>query len=251
MADTKFNDSGAEAKGQSPVSTAFGRLSRREQTMIYVLIVLGIICAFALLLFRPGLDSLNALEAEATDAETTQEEYSAAISQGAGAEAQITEATTAYDAVKAGFFSPMNSETLDSAVTGYLTDAGFDPGTLSMSPLAPENPAPFAALPLSGMPAPDIPEDQESTYGETTNQTAEAGASVYSYSVSATASGGWKNLYKLIDMIADVDGVEITQYSYSENSEEGNSKDGSFSMTIKIYVLVEEAPASEEGTLPE
>jgi hypothetical protein len=66
--------------------------------------------------------------------------------------------------------------------------------------------------------------------------------------VDAAVVGGWNNLYKLINEIAARDGVEITQYAYSEGND---SKKGNFTITIKFYVFIEGVYADAEETTPE
>jgi hypothetical protein len=79
-------------------------------------------------------------------------------------------------------------------------------------------------------------------------ESAQPVGSFYSYSVNISALGGWNNLYKLLDILADINGVELTQYAYSEGSGEGSDK-GSFSLTINFYVFIEGAVA-ETGETP-
>jgi hypothetical protein len=187
----------------------------------------------------------------------------------------------------------MTIEALDAMVTGYLTEAGFNPETLTMSQLEADDitlfnpqmlnespgvqegsdPAAEGADPGSGDAAAGAADAGAADAGDAEAEAdagdAEAGAdagdaaggeapeegeaasggSLYSYSVNVTASGGWKEFYKLIDKIATVDGVEVTNYAYTEGSG-GESKNGSFSMTVKFYVFVEGVIAETESGEP-
>jgi hypothetical protein len=75
-------------------------------------------------------------------------------------------------------------------------------------------------------------------------ETTETGGSIYSYSVSVTVGGSISNLYKLLSIVSEVDGMDILQYSLPNKSEEAaqNADDEktSFSFVIKLYVFVEE-----------
>jgi hypothetical protein len=290
MVNEKTNNTGAAEKRKSATAQAFGKLSRREQTMIFALLAVGVVCALYFFVVQPGLDRLSTLDAEATKAEETQDEYSAAIAAGPVAAKQSAAAMAAYDEAKTKIFSPMSIETLDSTVTGYLESAGFNPETLSMSQLQAEELTPFSPQPLSESPVPEnvdmtpVPEEavgetaaddatvddaaaDEATVDEAAaNETAadetaadeapaaldnpddqlgdvgQSGGSVYSYSASISAHGGWDNLYNLLGILADTSGVELTQYSYSAGGGD-DAATGSFSMTIKFYVFIEGAVA--------
>jgi hypothetical protein len=376
MANETKNSIAAEAKRQSSPAAAFGRLSRREQTMIFALIAVGVVCALAFLLVTPGLERIKALEGEVAQAEEQRMEYVTAIAQGQGTEQTIAEAQARYDEAKDKLFPQMLPEALDTTVTKYLVKAGFDPLTLSMSQLTPEEIVSFSPQPLNGMsvpqasaspPAPDgaqaatpdgtapvdsgqsseddaqaedsaqaddrTAKDSDATedvsgrddgtakdggtasalpwdgsifltaYADDTvagdpatsnvaagdvaagdpavsnvaegdvvegdvvegdpaadnaatggdipiltdvplNETVYTGGSVYSYSVNVTAKGGWSNLYKLIDKISKVSGAEITQYSYSESIDAASAENGSFTMMIKFFIFVQDAPAA-------
>jgi hypothetical protein len=263
MANGKTNKTDAGEKRKSAAAEAFGRLSKREQTMIIALIVVGVVCALYFFVVQPGFDRLTTLEAEATKAEETQNAYRSAIAEGPAAAEQSATATVEYDAARGQIFSPLSIEELDSTVTGYLESAGFDPETLSMSQLAPEDMTPFSPQSLNESPVPESVDAQqaaddsvsEEASGDPDNPTdegAQAGGSVYSYSATISAAGGWNNLYKLLGILADTSGVELTQYSYSAGGGE-NSDKGSFSMTMKVYVFIEEAVAetpTETGEIP-
>jgi hypothetical protein len=116
--------------------------------------------------------------------------------------------------------------------------------------------------------------------GEAPAEEPETGGSLYSYTVNVTVGGDVKNFYKLLDIIAGVDGMEILQYSLpaeaeevakntgdEENDEDSDKKDSedsedsgeeeegsmSFSFAIKLYVFLEEdvqyvAPEAEATT---
>ncbi|MDR0518949.1 MAG: hypothetical protein LBG82_02675 [Clostridiales Family XIII bacterium] len=256
-------DGGGKPSG---VAAAFGKLTKREQGLIYALIVLGVACALVFLLFMPGLERLERLEKEAAAAEDQKKEYVSTIAEGLPMEQAIAEANALHDEAKGKLFPQMMPEALDAMVTKYLVGSGFDPQTLSMSELSPETIAMFnPPQGADGQPAGTGTEGQEAQpaseigaasaemQGGAEGGQAEADGSgeseiapvevpeasgtdgpIYSYSVNVTATGGWNNLYKLLKQIAATDGAEVTQYSYNGGSDPKSS--GSFTMTIKFYV---------------
>jgi cell division protein FtsL len=182
----------APARRQSPAAAAFARLSQREKVLIYALIVIGACVALVMLLILPTLDNIRTLEEEALQAETTKQEYVQAIAEGAGADQAIEEAQAAYEASQEKLFAPMSPEELDTTVTGYLVKAGFDPSTLTLSLLAPEQVTPYAPLPISDTQLPENPAVQasaaeEGTSGGTAMDTAAGDAAT---TVDATATAG-------------------------------------------------------------
>ncbi|MDR3224808.1 MAG: hypothetical protein LBT52_00740, partial [Clostridiales Family XIII bacterium] len=160
MANEIKNSIVTGAKQQSSVTSALGRLTKREQTMIYALIIVGAICALAFLVVVPGLERIQTLNNEAAQAEEQRQEYITVIAQGQGTEEIIAEAQVRYDNAKEKLFSQMMPEAIDTTVTKYLVKAGFDPQTLGMSPLTPEEVAQFTPQPLNGDPIPEPPVDQ-------------------------------------------------------------------------------------------
>jgi hypothetical protein len=276
MADKAHNNN-AEVRRKSPLATAFGGLSKRERAMILALVILGTCCALYFLLFRPGLDRLTALEDEVSKAEETQLEYSTVIAQDSGASEQIAKAGALHEGARGKLFTRMTDEALDSTVTGYLVEAGFDPQTLTLSTMEPgaltsfvpeplaaasggegaEDPAPPAdsgagTEGVDDVPLSDGPDDSggmDEGSGADGSSGVTASDSIYSYSVNVTAEGGWKNLYGLLGRIVQVDGAEITNYSYTENANSPGGEKGMFSLTIKLYVyLGDDAPTAPAGT---
>jgi hypothetical protein len=238
------------AKRRSPLADAFGKLSARERTMIIALLATGVVCALYFFVVTPSFDRLGALELEAEAAEVKQTEHSQVISQGIGAEEQISEAIAAYDRIKGQFFDPLMIEQVDSTVTGYLVKAGFDPQSLSVSTLEPETLVSFTPQDTGdGAPSSatgEAPAAEDGSGGEAV----QTGGSLHSYTANVTAGGGWSNLYKLLNRLSKLNGAELTQYSFS--GADADSGKGSFTMVIKLYVFIEEAytPAPAEGETP-
>jgi hypothetical protein len=231
------------APKQSPIAASFGKLTRREQGMLTALAALGIVCAILFLVVFPSMEKLDRLEAEAAEAESARMDFAATIAQGSGAEQIIADEKARHDAAKGKLFAQMLPEALDATMTKYMVKAGLDPQTLSMSEMEPESITPF--LPQATAEA--APEaaggDADGSNSmaiplSATDEAEQAGGSVYSYSVNATAKGSWKDFYKLLDRFAKTDGAEITQYTFSKGTDTTRPDTGSFTMTIKFYVLM-------------
>ncbi|MDR2487483.1 MAG: hypothetical protein LBD12_05900, partial [Clostridiales Family XIII bacterium] len=150
-----------------------------------------------------------------------------------------------------GYFGEMSPEALDECVTGYLLDAGFLPETLEMSNLAPEYVT--AYVPSSPMPEGNTEAGMDGAVaGEVDVEGSTAGdAPVHAYTVVATATGDWGNLYRLLNKVSKKRGIELVSYSFYASdalpvppkANGGDSQDNlgraipdRFSLTLKLYV---------------
>jgi hypothetical protein len=228
---------------QSPIAASFSKLTRREQGMLSALAALGIVCAILFLVVFPSMEKLDRLKAEAAEAESAHKDFTATIAYGNGAEQIIADENARHEAAKGKLFAQLLPEALDATMTKYLVKAGLDPQTLSMSEMEPDSITPFSPQ----IPAEAAPEAAGSEADDSnsmaiplsaTDEAEMAGGSVYSYSVNATVKGSWKDFYKLLDRFAKTDGAEITQYTFSKGTDTKHPDTGSFTMTIKFYVLM-------------
>jgi hypothetical protein len=281
------NNQGETGKKQSGAGTVFAKLSARERTLIYALIVFGAIAAVSFLLVLPGLDSIGALENRAEEAEIARDEYSAVIALGQGSKEAIDEARANYDKATGSLIGQTLPEELDKTVTGYFVNAGFQLQTLTISPLTPEQVAPFSAAlapaedgtgdpaqadaqaqagteagaqaeteQASGDASADTGADATATdagAGDASAGTADPGAQdisapIDSYTVTVAANGKWSNFYKLMQNVAGTGGAKITQYQFAEGAN-GDNSSGTFNITIKFYVYTgaTAAQTSEEN----
>jgi hypothetical protein len=228
-----------EKKG-SPIATGFKALSKREQIMIYLLVIVAVVGGLVFLVIIPALDNLTTLQAEVDDLKVQEMDYRHVIAQTDNYLTMYDEAKTTYNKAKKKYFKPMKPETLDEKVTGYLTDAGFDPETLSMSTLNVEGVPPYYASVLNPTAVPEpanadtasegaIAEGTEGqTPAETTENAAAAadsgyadavasmgGAPTFVYTVNVSVAGEWSNLYRLLDAVKKKSGIEIVSYQYN------------------------------------
>jgi hypothetical protein len=263
----------AEKKG-NPLSAAFNALSKREQIMIYLVVIVGVIAAFVFLVAKPAMENLTTLQTEADELQAREMEYRQVISQTDVYLAMYDEALATYNKAKKKYFKPMKPETLDEKVTGYLVEAGFEPTTLSMSTLNVEGIPYYSPTILRPTAVPDIPDPEATSEGavdgdgltpkEETEAAAAAadsgyaeeevatgGAPAFVYTVNVSAEGEWSNLYKLLDAVKKKSGIEIVSYQYNDTAAPSDTvasgvpvaKD-SVNLVIKLYVYVKGVPAS-------
>jgi hypothetical protein len=221
--------------------------TKRERTMIYLLIIVALGAALIYFVALPGLTKINDLTDEVAALEEQEMQYRAAIAQTESYEQSYADSLAAYDRAREMYMRPMTPESLDEMITRLLLAADLEPETLSLKPLALEPVARYIPASLSAEGESSASSDERSSYV---------------YNVNVSASGTLKGLRTLLDNVAGMNGIRLASYTYTEaktgdagaagSSAKAPGKD-TFSLVFKIYVFVEgayEASAAEgaDGT---
>jgi hypothetical protein len=244
--------------------------TKREQMMIILLIVLVVVAGFAYFVVLPGIAKINTLTDEVAALEEQELTYRLAIAQTESYNKIYTEALAEYEAAKVAYRLPMDPESLDEMVTGFLLNAQFEPETLSMQPISFEAVYPYKSPALETVPfvtGGAIDASDGAAASETPSDAGGGGEgtpSSYVYSVNVSAAGKIENLYTLLDHVAGMTGIRIESYSFNPGQEKELPQSGSaaastvslpekdsFSIVFKIYVFVEGAyqiPSAESAT---
>jgi hypothetical protein len=254
----------------------FVRLSKREQIMIIVLAILIVGAALVYFAIVPAVKNYNTITNEIEDLREQETQMRLDISQLPIYKEQFDVAKERYDKALLKYNSPMAPELLDETITSLIAEAGFEPSSLTMSPLASEAISPYTTTELQ---ANDVPvldpldplaplapegEQAEEPQGDPVDPgvepegevspDAEGGASAdtgsgeyssYVYSLDITVDGTYTNLLNLLTSVRTVNGLYLTTYSYDAKASEvilGNAsnKKGTqqFALTFKLYVFV-------------
>ena len=147
MADTKQTltvSSAAPSKKKNGLGEVFNKLSKREQSMISIGLIAVMVMVSVFLIMLPGLAKLDDMLDEADNLDFELNQMQSITGDIASYNQLFSESEEAFKAASKKFFKPMKPETLDERVTGYLIAAGYNPETLSMSPLSVEFLTPFA-----------------------------------------------------------------------------------------------------------
>jgi hypothetical protein len=249
---------------QSAVKGIWASRTKRERTMILFLIVLLVLAGFAYFVLLPGIEKINTLTDEVAALEEEELNYRLAIAQTESYNKIYTESLAEYEAAKGAYRLPMDPESLDEMITGFLLNANFEPETLGLQPISLEAVQPYKSPALETVPfvtGGAIDASNAGTPSETSG--GDSVASSYVYTVNVSAAGKIENLYALLDHVSGMTGVRIESYAFTPGNEEipqsGSeaassvtrpAKDG-FSIVFKIYVFVEggyQSSSAESGT---
>lgn len=230
-------------------------LTKREQVMIYGLVVIVIIAVLVFLIILPALTNLSELDSEVSELQNKKMEMEYAISQVDDFEERYVAAEKAFKSYKKQLFLPMDPESLDELVTSLLVDSGLTPKNLTMSPLQQAQLPAFAPTALQSQGTPQVGTDGalvENT-DENTDESADgdvSGILTFMYTANVTTEGDRADLTRLIDNTNSTSGIEIAEYSYAEGSNdiiEGITTKGTVTATIYVYVYMDKATGE---TLP-
>ena len=211
---------------------AMAKRTRREKILLTIMIAIGLGAVLLYAVIFPGMTRIGDLRGQVADLTARQGETASALRQTASLQAALREAEALLSSGPGRLNSPMDPETLDTLITGYLTDCKLQPRSLSMTDLVPEK--------LNG-----LAEDP--------------GVFAFSYTVDVVALGYRTNLFALLDQVGQEDGVVLTHLQFgteTTGSGEGAAAKGTsglpgsdqqqIAMTFKIYVLAEGRDARAE-----
>jgi len=140
MADINKNavNDAATSKKKSGLTKAFDKLSKREQSLLCIGLIAVLLMVIVFLLILPGLNKLEELGEEADDLYYELDMMQRATGNMVVYQQLYDDSREQYEAAIKKFFKPMKPETLDERVTGFLISAGYEPETLSLTPLGVE-----------------------------------------------------------------------------------------------------------------
>jgi hypothetical protein len=249
MAELSLKQPRADGGSASVIRGVFEKRTKRERVLLCAMAIIAVCATLVCFLVIPGMNRLEDLQAEVTSLENERLIYSTAISQSPVYQQACRDAQSTCDEAKGRLFVPMDPESLDETISGYLISSGFDLTSLAMTPLHVEGIDDF-----SGIVSKPAIEDG----------TAAATRSTFAYTVNVTAAGYRSNLYRLLDKIQKTDGVELAAYQFGgaaegdDNRAAGvtgakgqsglpDSEKSTATMTFKVYVFVEGRSASSEA----
>ena len=248
---------------QKGISNAFKNLTRREQVLIYLLIIVIIISILVFAITLPAMTYINELRDEVSQLEAEQMEMQLMVSQAGSFDTRYQDSEKAADALKKQLYLPMDSESLDELITSFVVDSGMIPKSLVMRPLIKNRVLPYNPPPLQAAETPqettqagmsESPNDEQ--ISDSTSEEQNTGVDAYVYSADITAEGNYGDLAKLLEEASKTTGFEVERYTYSENNENNASSitsKGTVTATVCIYVYMDQEagnalPSAEEQT---
>ncbi|MDR0875334.1 MAG: hypothetical protein LBN12_03895 [Clostridiales Family XIII bacterium] len=269
-----------ETKALEKAPSGLAKLSVRERTMIFVLIIVGIAFVMGYFLLMPMMTEYKTVQAEYTELQDREVEMRAQIEQKEAYQQAYNQALVQYNEYSRYFYRQIDPEILDELVTGLTLASGLDPVNLTMSQLTQEGVPPYTATNLAPQPIPVIepeapadeasgaPEDEpaagedgtgagatEPAFEEPvyTEPATSEGAASFVYTVEMTANGSRLAYYDLLARVKAMDAIEVVSFSYRDPVTEkapagSDAKDtftpGELRFSLKVYVFVEGVPAS-------
>lgn len=211
------------------IKDSFKKLSSREKTLIYILVILLIVCFGWLILLQPQLTSHTSLKSskDSLELQLTELKVTSSSSSTEDIKTQIMNINQEIKALNDQFYNLMSKEDIDQLITNLTIEHKISPTNLTMSEITQSNLSDKSSNTSSDNSS-DSTSDSKSTDDTKDNQ-----ASVYSCVVTQTCKGTKANLLNLIEDVKNMSGLHINSVAY-ENST------GNLDLTITYTVYMVE-----------
>ncbi|MBS4902964.1 MAG: type II secretion system protein M [Coprobacillus sp.] len=211
------------------IKDSFKKLSSREKTLIYILVILLIVCFGWLILLQPQLTSHTSLKSskDSLELQLTELKGTSSSSSTEDIKTQIMNVNQEIKALNDQFYNLMSKEDIDQLITNLTIEHKISPTNLTMSEITQTNLSDKSSNTSSDNSS-DSTSDSKSTDDTKDNQ-----ASVYTCVVTQTCTGTKANLLNLIEDVKNMSGLHINSVAY-ENST------GNLDLTITYTVYMVE-----------
>ncbi|MBS6798193.1 MAG: type II secretion system protein M [Coprobacillus sp.] len=211
------------------IKDSFKKLSSREKTLIYILVILLIVCFGWLILLQPQLTSHTSLKSskDSLELQLTELKVTSSSSSTEDIKTQIMNVNQEIKALNDQFYNLMSKEDIDQLITNLTIEHKISPTNLTMSEITQTNLSDKSSNTSS-----DNSSDSTSD-SKSTDDTKDDQASVYTCVVTQTCTGTKANLLNLIEDVKNMSGLHINSVAY-ENST------GNLNLTITYTVYMVE-----------
>ena len=211
------------------IKDSFKKLSSREKTLIYILVILLIVCFGWLILLQPQLTSHTSLKSskDSLELQLTELKVTSSSSSTEDIKTQIMNINQEIKALNDQFYNLMSKEDIDQLITNLTIEHKISPTNLTMSEITQTDLSDKSSNTSSDNSS-DSTSDSKSTDDTKDNQ-----ASVYTCVVTQTCTGTKANLLNLIEDVKNMSGLHINSVAY-ENST------GNLDLTITYTVYMVE-----------
>lgn len=245
------------------IGRSFKNLTKREQVMIYGLVIVAVAAILIFLILLPAMTHISELSAEVSELQIQEQEMRMTIASAPSYESTYEESEKRFNAFKKQLYTPMDPESLDEMVTSFLVDSGLTPKDLSMTVLQQTQIPAFAPPALTAEATPTAGTDGAVTTDTGSTDASGGGAAggvqAYVYTISISVEGDRTDLANLSENIAKTTGYELNSYTFQSSEEdivEGITNKGTIQAMISIFVYVDQAtgstlPALDSSTLGE
>lgn len=208
------------------IKDSFKKLSSREKTLIYILVILLIVCFGWLILLQPQLTSHTSLESskDSLELQLTELKGTSTSSSTEDIKTQIMNVNQEIKALNDQFYNLMSKEDIDQLITNLTIEHKISPTNLTMSEITQTH--------LEDKNKKDSSSDSSDT-DESSDSKKDDSSYVYSCVVTQTCKGTKANLLNLIEDVKNMSGLHINSVAY-ENST------GNLDLTITYTVYMVE-----------
>ena len=208
------------------IKDSFKKLSSREKTLIYILVILLIVCFGWLILLQPQLTSHTSLKSskDSLELQLTELKVTSSSSSTEDIKTQIMNVNQEIKALNDQFYNLMSKEDIDQLITNLTIEHKISPTNLTMSEITQTD--------LSSKNSDDSSSDNSDT-DESSDSKKDDSSYVYTCVVTQTCKGTKANLVNLMEDVKNMSGLHINSVAY-ENST------GNLDLTITYTVYMVE-----------
>ncbi len=208
------------------IKDSFKKLSSREKTLIYILVILLIVCFGWLILLQPQLTSHTSLKSskDSLELQLTELKATSSSSSTEDIKTQIMNVNQEIKALNDQFYNLMSKEDIDQLITNLTIEHKISPTNLTMSEITQTH--------LEDKNKKDSSSDSSDT-DESSDSKKDDSSYVYTCVVTQTCKGTKANLVNLMEDVKNMSGLHINSVAY-ENST------GNLDLTITYTVYMVE-----------
>ena len=208
------------------IKDSFKKLSSREKTLIYILVILLIVCFGWLILLQPQLTSHTSLKSskDSLELQLTELKVTSSSSSTEDIKTQIMNVNQEIKALNDQFYNLMSKEDIDQLITNLTIEHKISPTNLTMSEITQTH--------LEDKNKKDSSSDSSDT-DESSESKKDDSSYVYTCVVTQTCKGTKANLVNLMEDVKNMSGLHINSVAY-ENST------GNLDLTITYTVYMVE-----------
>lgn len=204
------------------------KLSKREKTLIYILVCMVVFIGGILLLVLPSFEKYTTAKTANDEASQQLMLTKASMPDYSSLDENVKKLKKELDEIKKNFYNEMNKEDLDQIITLLAVEHNLTPVNLSMSEITEEEVTSYEEYLAS--------QTTSSSTSTTTNGTANTPSTKVTakvYSVNLLVQGTVENVQDLVNDANQTYSMKIASVQYSEQQEAIKQ----MTITFKIYMI--------------
>lgn len=201
-------------------------LTKREKTLIYILVCMIVFIGGLLLLVMPSFENYNKAKSANSDAKTQLQITKASVPNYSDLDENVKKLKKDLDSIKKYFYNEMDKEDLDQIITQIAVEHNLTPVNLSMSEITTEDVISYEDY-INSKATKKETEDSEKKNTSTSKVSAKV------YSVSLLVKGTVSDVQSLVNDANAMYSMKIASVQYSEQEEAIKE----MTVTFKIYMI--------------